>query len=256
MLLALREEYMECKYLLDELNDCINIKSSHNNFYFTGLLSDEDQINDLSDRRIELFVEKQYLDILKKIQYLKYDWYGQFLYSAFLVANRKDNGLYKLENSNMETPIDSRKYIPAVEIIDQAKFSEIVDEIFLSDLMQLKEGHFRNNHDTIALNFDHAYISTVLGDTSFIEWNGIDDSFKYTIKRHNCPLLIEDIFSLEMPTDKISPDWLKLLAKHNKICDNELLFDVDVKAQSKKGILQIYDIQRNSNNTVVKLLKK
>ncbi len=42
MLLALREEYMEYKYLLDELNDCINIKSSHNNFYFTGLLSDED----------------------------------------------------------------------------------------------------------------------------------------------------------------------------------------------------------------------
>ena len=42
MLLTLREEYRECKYLLDELNKYINVKSDNNHFYFTGLLSDDD----------------------------------------------------------------------------------------------------------------------------------------------------------------------------------------------------------------------
>ena len=83
IILALREEYKECKHLLDELNKCINIKSDNSNFYFTGLLSDNDKAQDLSDRKIRLFVEKRYLDVLKKIQYLKYNWYVQFLYSAF-----------------------------------------------------------------------------------------------------------------------------------------------------------------------------
>ena len=47
MLLTLREEYKECKYLLDELNKYINVKSDNNHFYFTGLLSDDDSSKDI-----------------------------------------------------------------------------------------------------------------------------------------------------------------------------------------------------------------
>lgn len=253
IMLVLREEYKECKHLLDELNKCINIKSDNSNFYFTGLLSDDEKTQDLSDRKIRLFVEKRYLNILKKIQYLKYNWYVQFLYSAFFIAEKKDNGLYELEYKDILTPVDGRKYIPKVEIINQSKFSDLIDELLSSDLMQLKHRYFSNNHDNISLNFDYAYISTLLGDDSFISWDGIHDNFEYSITRHNSPALIEEILSLEMPVDKISPDWLKLLEKHENDFDTEVLFDVDINAQSRKGILQVSNIK---NNRVVKLLKK
>lgn len=256
MLLALREEYRECKHLLDELNKYINVESDFNNFHFTGLLSDNDEVDGLKNRRIRLYVEKRYLDILKKIQYLKYDWYCQYLYSAFFNVEREENGLYELKYDDIPTPVDGRKYVPEVQIVNQEIFSELIDELLSCDLMQLKEGCFRNNHDIISLDFDRAFISTTLGDKSFIGWNGINDNFDYSITRHNSPALIKEIFSLEIPADKISPDWLKLLEKHENIFDKELSFDVDMNAQSRKGILQISDIERKSHINLVKLLKK
>lgn len=256
MLLVLRKEYRECKYLLDELNKYVNVKSNNSNYYFTGLLTDDDKTQETDDRRIILFVEKKYLDILKRIQYLKYNWYSQYLYSAFFNIERKNNGLYGLEYSDIFTPVDGRKYIPEVEIINQVKFSKLIDELVSSDLMQLKRGYFSNNHNSISLDFDRAYIRTSLGDDSFIAWNGINDNFEYSITRHNSPSLIEDILSLEIPADKVSPDWSKLLEKHESIFDKEILFDVDIDVQSKKGILEVFDLKKNSNNNVVKLLKK
>lgn len=256
ILLALREEYRECKHLLDELNKYINVGSDINSFHFTGLLSDDERTKNFEDRRIRLFVEKRYLDVLKKIQHLKYNWYCQYLYSAFFNVEREENGLYGLKYDDVFTSVDGRKYIPEVQIVEQEKFSELIDELFSSDLMQLKKGYFRNNHDSISLDFDSAYINTTLGDESFIGWNGIDDSFNYSITRHNSPALIEEIFSLEIPADKISPDWLKLLEKHENIFDKELLFDVDINVQSRKGVLQVSDIERKSHINLVKLLKK
>ena len=256
MLLTLREEYRECKHLLDELNKHINIKSDNNHFHFTGLLSDDDRSKELDDRRIRLFIEKRYLNILKKIEYLKYNWYCQYLYSAFFNVERDENGLYGLKYDDIFTPVDGKKYIPEVQVVDQERFSELIDELFSSDLMQLKEGYFSNNHDSISLNFDSACIRTTLGDDSFIGWNGINDNLDYSITRHNSPSLIEDILSLEIPADKISSDWLKLLEKHENSFNSELIFDVDINAQSRKGILQISDIKRNDNNSVVKLLRK
>ncbi len=259
ILLALREEYRECKHLLDELNKYINVESDINNFYFTGLLLDNDEVDGLKNRRnrrIRLYVQKSYHDILKKIQYLKYGWYCQFLYSAFFNVEKEENGLYGLKYYDIFTPVDGRKYIPEVQIVEQEKFSELIDELFSSDLMRLKRGHFNNNHDRISLNFDRARIYTTLGDESFVEWNGINDSFNYLITRHNSPALIKDIFSLEIPADKISPDWLKLLEKHENVFDKDLLFDVDINAHSRKGILQVSDIERKSHINLVKLLKK
>ena len=256
MLMALREEYRDCKHLLDELNKCINVGSDINRFHFTGLLSENDRAKDLEDRRIRLFVEKRYLDVLKKIQYLKYNWYCQYLYSAFFNVERQENGLYGLKYDEILTPVDGKKYIPEVHIIDQAKFSELIDAVFSSDLMQLKKGYFSNNHESISLDFDRAYIDSTLGDESFIGWDGFTDNFSYSITRHNSPALLEEILYLEIPADKISPDWIKILEKHESIFDKELLFDVDINAQSRKGILQVSDIERKSNINLVKLLKK
>lgn len=248
-----REKYKECKHILDELNNCISIQSENRKFYFSGLLSDNDGIQGVCDRKIRLFVEKKYLDILKKIQYLKYGWYSKFLYEAIFVVEKQEQELYKLVYDNMLTPVDGRKYIPIVEIIDQNKFSYLIDELFSSDLMQLKNRFFNNNHDTIRLEFNSAWIRTPLGNDSLIFWDGIDDVFSYSINRDPSYMLIKNILSLEIPADKISPDWLNLLEKHKNDFDDQIIFNVDIKAQSRKGILQVSEIE---NKKTVKLLKK
>ncbi|MEE3343485.1 MAG: hypothetical protein VZS44_05295 [Bacilli bacterium] len=255
IILALREEYKESKYLLDELNKCINIKSEYSNYYFTGLLSRDDQVKDLSDRKIRLYIEKKYLDILKKIEYLKGNWNIGALYSATFIADKKDNGQYGLKYNESRVPFDDRKYIPEIQIVNKEKFSELIDELFSTDLMQLERGYFTNNYDSISLDFDHANISTELGDTSYVGWNGINDYFYYIISKHNSPFLIEQILQLEIPADKISPDWLNLLEKHENLFDKEYYFDVDIKAQSKKGHLQISNIDKKNNINLVKLKK-
>ena len=252
IILALREEYRDCKHILYQLGNCINIEDENVKFYFSGLLSDTNS-KDLNDRKIRLIVEKKYLDILKKIQYMKYDWYSQFLYKSFLTVEKQSNGLYGFNHENILSPVDEKKYIPKVEIIDQNQFSNLIDELLSSDLMQLKRGYFNNNYDSISLRFDDAHISTSLGNGSSITWNGNQDSFEYSISRHCSPALIEKIFSLEMPADKLNPDWLKLLEKYENDFDKEIFFDVDINAQSKHGILQISHIE---NNNIVKMLKK
>ena len=253
IILALREEYKECKGILDELKSCINVKSDYNNFYFSGELSNDKRSLNLEDKKISLIVEKEYLDILKKIHHLRYSWYAQYLYSAMFYAEKKDNGLYKLEYDNRLTCFDRKKYRPEVDIIDESKFSELIDELLSYDLFQVKEGYFNINSDALSLSFDNAFISSSLGDESLIFWDGVQDTFSYTIKRHNSFVLIDEILSLEMPADKISPDWLKLLEKHENDFGKEVLFSVDINAQSKKGILQI---SNEENNGVVRLLKK
>lgn len=113
------------------------------------------------------------------------------------------------------------------------------------------------------MNFNKVNISTQLGDRSYISWNGISDNFDYSITRHYSRAsmtrhysraLIKDILSLEIPTDKISPEWIELLEKHENLFGKN--FDVDIDVQSKKGILQLCDIKNSGNNNVVKLLKK
>ncbi len=59
-----------------------------------------------------------------------------------------------------------------------------------------------------------------------------------------------------MPADKISPDWLELLEKHDDLLSKELLFDVDINAHSKKGILQVSEIEKKTDKSIVRLLKK
>jgi len=253
MMMALREEFKECKYLLDELNKCISIETNYSDAYFSASLSCDNNIQELKDREIKLFVEKKYLNILKKLQHLKYDWYSKYLYKSIFMVERQDGDIYGLSYDNILTPVDGKKYIPQIEIIDQNKFSSLIDELFSSDLMLLKSGYFTSNHDTILLNFDNALVSTPLGDSSFMSWNGINDQFNYYITRHSCPKLIEDILSLEMPADRISSDWLKLLEKHKNAFGTELVFDVDVNTKSRKGILYVSEI---GNNGVVKLIRK
>ena len=258
ILLTLRKEYLECQYLLDELKKHIDVKTDYNSLHFTGLLPNEDYPDGFRDGLIRLYIENRYNSILKKIEYFKYDWYSRALYSALFDVRKEENGLYKLEYNNIFTPVDGKKYIPEIQIVDQDKFSELVDKLYSTDLMQLKKGYFKINHDSISLDFDDAYIQTSLGDDSYIRWKGINDLFFYSITRHNCPMLIGDIFSLEIPADRISTDWLNLLERHESDLElnKEYFFSVDIDAQSKKGLLQVSEIDKNEKTIFVRLKKK
>ena len=256
IILTLREEYNESKKLLEELKNYIKINSYYEDYYFSGTLYYIDEFKDYTaDNKIILKVEKKRLELLKKIEHLKYTWYSQFLYSADFKVDKKDNK-YELNYWDVSTPIDEKKYIPKVKIINKEEFSKISDKLYSSDLMKLRRKLFWINHDGIILDFDYACINTNLGDESHITWEGNTDSFIYSIKRHNCPLLIEDILSLEIPSDRISKDWLKLLEKHENLFGNNQIYEVDVDARTKKGILKLDNIDMVRGNSCITLKKE
>ena len=258
LIMALREEYRECKHMLVELGSCVNVVGNVKDYHFSGMLSNINN-GDLSDRRIELIVERHYLDILKKIQYLRYDWYSRFLYLSSFQVEKNDGGLYSVHYKDICSPVGRKKYIPEVTIIDYDKFSLLIDKLFASDLMQIKAAVFDINHDSIFLNFDKSFIGSHLGNydkSSFVSYNAFCDEFSYELSiyyRHPS-FLISDILSLEIPADKLSDEWLKLLEKHKNI--SEFIVD-EVECYSRKGILGISEIKESSDDKkVVTLVKR
>lgn len=265
IILALREEYMECKHLIEELNKQVNVETENSRVYFSGKLRENYTSCEPRDRNIRLYVERRYNEILKKIQYLKYTWYSQYLYMAIFDVEKEENGLYGIKYADIPTPVDGRKYIPNVQIVNQERFSELVDEMFSTDLMQLKQWHYYTAEygspeyyecPMISLNFDRAKIIRTLFDNSSIWWDGISDEIEFSIDKYNKSFLIVDILSMEVPTDKIPEEWLKLLEKHERVFGNEVFFDVDTTIRARKVILQVAGINRNDTSSVVKLLRK
>lgn len=88
ILLYLREEYKEHCYLLNELNRCIEVMNDKK-YYFKPY--------HLDGSKIKLVVEKEYSELLKKIKYLQYDWYSQFLYIAYLEIMKNETNHYSFQ---------------------------------------------------------------------------------------------------------------------------------------------------------------
>lgn len=257
IMLALREEYRDCKHLLEELKDCVSPELSVNDYYFTGLLAhDLSEVNVEFDRKIVLYTMKEYNKILKKIHDVTGNRWWLDLYSAAFYAEKQENGLYGIKQDNSFSPYENRRYRPEVEIIDKEKFSSLIEKLLTSDIMHTQGKCFEFNHDSIMLEFDYAAIQSSLGWDSRIIWNGETDRFDYSIAREESPYLIESIFELEIPAEKISEDWLKILEKHEDMFDKELLFSVDENVQSRKGTLQLHDIEKCPNFNVVEFVKK
>lgn len=250
MLLILREEYKDCKRILNQLRKYVSVEGDNNLICFRGSLKMDSESSKDEFTRIFLMVEKRYLDLLKKYQYLKYDWYGRYLYRASFNIEKGDNGIYKLSYDDILTPVDGKKYIPKVEILDQNKFSALIDKLFESDLMRLKYGNFSVNLDNIQLDFDCGSIDSF---GSSISWYGVDDTFRYSMPNNKNLSLLEEMLEFEIYAEDISPSWLELLQKHENDFDSNLTFGLDTGIKSKKGILKISDIK---DNKVIKLTKK
>ena len=261
LILILRQEYKECKKLLEELKKYVYVKSDYKNISFSGRQEriDEGLPNDITDARLFLIVERNYSEILKKL--ISLEQLGCYnnqeaVYLANFDIVKQSNGLYDLKYYDTPFLKDKYKYIPDIEITNQEKFSEIVDQVFSTDLMKSKEGLFSFNSDYISLDFDYACIHTTLGYSSYMVWNGKNDQFWYSVAKESSPCLIEEILSIELPIDKLSPDWIKLIKKHEKLLEKNIIFGVDNTAQSKKGYLNFARIQKTDSRNIVKLKYK
>lgn len=253
--LVLREEYRECKRLLDNLHMCVLVKDVDvKNYYFSGILKTPG-----ADSQVRLVVERRYADILKKIREFKHSVDGIYFYKAFFYAKQQRNGSYDLEYRSAYAP-DVKKYIPEIKITYPEGLKEYVNEILRTDLMQAQSRVFKNNHNHINLYFDHADISTPLGDESSLSLDCENSSVRYSINehrsmyRHNPDYLIYDILYLQIPSDDISPDWLKLLEKHADILDGGVKFSV-ADAESERGILRLSEIECGNGISYAKLMK-
>lgn len=259
MILLLREEYKECRHILKELDKYVIVSPDCSHYYFGGVLAGRLRKNGM----IRLNVIKKYFYFLRKMGYS----FCYYSHVANFNIDKNDDGLYEPRYySNLyhhyldKNEIEKGMYVPDVQITDQTKFSELVDELLSSDLIQLSEGHFSNNYRIIDLGFDNAWISNIYSflarDNSFISWNGKDDTFGYGLNKYDGSSLINEMLSSEISTDRISSDWLNIFEKHEDVFDKEILFDVDKGIILKNGTLQISDIEQTTDYNVVKLRKK
>lgn len=245
ILLYLREEYKQCKYLFDKLNKCISIENS-DNFYFTGSLSEE-------NRKIKLVVEKKYSEILKTIAHLKYDWYSVFLYTAYLDVIKGEDNIYQIVQDSTLCRVPNNKiFKPLVDVLYQDEFDNVVKKILSLDMMKRKKANLYINHDVIALDFGRIFISSKLGYESLLHWDGNCDTIDYLVRKDCSPYLLKRILYLELPMEYIPKEWLQIFEKHESEFSDEIYFDVDVNIQNRKGNLQI----ETSNNRNIKLLRK
>ena len=260
MILLLREEYKECKRILDEISKYVVVSPDCTHYYFDGKLVDRGRIYENS--MIRLNVIKKYFYFLRKIGYA----HCYYSHTANFNIVENEDGLYepkyysRLYHKYLDkNDIEKEMYVPDVQVTDQIKFSELVHELLSSDLMQLEAGHFSNNYRIIDLDFDEAWISFanfLRGGNSFIAWNGRKDTFEYEMSKYNSSTLINDMLSSEISADNISPGWLSIFEKHEDVFGKEVFFDVDKNIILKNGTLQIADIEQTDNYNVVKLRKK
>ena len=255
LLLVLREEYRECKSIIDELNNCVKVDSDSTHHSFSAFLSQSHDKQDISDRKVKLFLQKKYMEILKRFYHLKYGLASAFLYNASFDVVKGNDDQYDLKYNDVFTPFNHKNYKPLVQIIDRDKFSFLIDKLLSTDLMQLKMGRFDINYNLVKLDFSTASIDDLLGDNFSLEWDGFNDIIAYSMEKREGPGFLSLIFDLKVPADCFSEDWLKLLEKHEDILKKETFFDVDYNVQQKKGILEIAGIEFGDEKNQVYLNK-
>lgn len=245
ILLYVREEYKEYKHLLNDLSQCIRVLENKSYYFESSNFGEKD--------KIRLRIEKKYSEVSKKIKSLRYDWYSMFFYTAFFNVIKSGDSTYKLEDDSTITPIDgSKRFKPSVDIIDQERFDNIIEELLSLDIMKIQQGSLHIDYDLISLDFGNVFISSKLGYKSLLEWDGRTDTIDYLIKKDGCPYLIERILYLEIPTEYISREWLQIFEKHEHKFNAEMFFEVDIDVPRKQGFLQI----DTTNSKNIRLVRK
>ena len=181
--------------------------------------------------------------------------FSSFLYRSTFNIQQDERGLYRLEHCSFAKKVSNLQYVPQIEILDQEKFSEIAETIFKTDLLNTKDGIYENNYDSIALNLFKATMRTKLGSINYVVWDAQDDIIKFSAEKRVEDYILDQVFSLEIPSDKLSTDWLQLLEKHEHLLEKGVSSLTEFPS-SKTGELQISTIDKGSIGTLVKMNKK
>lgn len=242
LLVTLRKEYMSNMKLLNELQKYIEIKSEYEKMYFRGHLlykcNDPKENLEYKDNtgKITLIVEKKYNELLKKYKEIKY-YNGWLFYAAQYDFFKNESGFYVPnyhEPFNLTTVAKRKRYIPEVEINNPEKFTNIMDQIYSSDIMQTEFGSFKINYDKIGLDFDIASMRSELDGGISLEWHGPNDEFYYNCYTPFVNGRVDELLSLEVPSYKISDNWLKLLEKYDSYLSSmQYSADISVKKKAK-----------------------
>ena len=250
ILLLVREEYLECRKLLNQMLECIKIDDNYQKAYVTANLNDKGRVNN-KELEVMLNVEKK-CSLLNKIwNEILYDFNGKYLYRAELLLKENENGyLFNADYLN-DMVENKKKYIPQVKIKDEMTFSLLVNQLLASDLVQLNKGKVWWNHDTISMNFDKVFISSPLGHKSTICWSGLEDGIKYNVKEDFSNRLLEEILSLRIPRDALPDEWIQFIENHEK--NRQFRFDVSTNIDNNMGFLKVRRIDENNKVKLIKM---
>ena len=250
ILFLVREEYLECRKLLDQMLKCIKINGEYKNAYITANLKKPRIVNS-NEIDVLLKVEKE-CSLLNKIWYqILYDFHGKYLYRAELHLDLNQNNYNFIDNYINDEVGNKKKYIPKVEIKDEMTFSLLVNQLLASDLTQLNKGKVGWNHNTISMDFDKVFITSPLGHKSTICWSGLEDGIKYNVKEDFSNKLLEEILSLKIPRDALPDEWMQFIENHEN--KRQFIFDVSTNIDEDSGLLKVRRIDDNNN---VKLIKR
>lgn len=249
ILFLVREEYLECRKLLNQMLECIKIDGEYKNAFITANLKNPRIVNS-NEIEVLLKIEKE-CSLLNKIWYeMLYDFNGKYLYSAEMLLRGNQTGYYFKDDYINDEVGNKKKYIPKVQIKDEMTFSLLVNQLLASDLAQLNKGKVGWNHNTISMDFDKVFITSPLGHKSTICWSGLEDGIKYNIKEDFSNKLIEEILSLKIPRDALPDEWMQFIENHEK--NRNFQFDVSTNIDNNTGILKV----RRMDDSKVKLIKK
>ena len=236
ILLAAREEYLECKQSLDELNKLIDIDETVKEHHIEGSLRSKGDA--IKEARLRLVVEKQKNIIKKKMMKLKPFWSKERFYEAYYDIIKKDDQV-SLEYIDRWPNKDSYgRYKPDVKIAHQEPFKYRLKEINKKQIMTAPQSIFGVNYDTIQLDFGKVEINSPIGINTDIIWNGKEDEIRYKTRKDYTPELLSDVFQLEIREDEMNPEWVAIMKKHQDILDDHPYFEVDIRTD-RKGKLKI-----------------
>ena len=249
ILLLVREEYLECRKLLNQMLECIKINGEYTNAYITANLKDKRKVNS-NEIEVLLKVEKDYSLISKIWNNLIYDYNSRYLYNAELLLRKIQNDYYFKDDYMNDMVGNKKKYIPQVEIKDEMTFSLLVNQLLASDLTQLNKEKIGWNHNTISMDFDKVFITSTLGYKSTICWSGLEDGIKYNVKEDFSNKLLEEILSLKIPRDALPDEWMQFIENHEK--KRQFKFDISTNIDYNTGLLKVRRITKNNEAKFIK----
>ena len=223
LLLALREEILKNKILLDELNNLVTIEKNVGSYHFDDLLKNDLNgtyniklvINEIEKRKSAL------KKLFNKITNYKFARASTNKFQTYLVVNNDDEYTFKLEHSNNL----EKHYFGKIKITDKEKFKSIMNELNNSKLSNIRQKGI------------HMDKNIYIGISNYIEIMSGINSAHYVDSMDCLSIDLNNIDFDELLNTKISSDLL----------DNEVI-DIIETSTYKDSDIEFIKEKKHHNN--------